>query len=167
MQLWAAVGCLEAVSSEGAVLAYVEEAIAQGEKSSLSGTRPSNRTIEVVRVRGRRRRRDGDGRSATRRPHAWVRDRRVGEPAEPKASYPFWPRALAGPLGWEAAFASLREHCFAGTDRNMDFFVGSVDDVAWARGAACVVLSQLFSSPAHRSIELAQFRPKRAVLLST
>ncbi len=42
--------------------------------------------------RGRRRRRDGDGRPATRRPHAWARDRRVGEPAEPKASYPFWPR---------------------------------------------------------------------------
>jgi N-acetylglucosamine repressor len=75
--------------------------------------------------------------------------------------------ALAGPLGWEAAFASLQEHCFAGTDRKMDFFVGSVDDVAWARGAACVVLSELFSSPAHRSIDFAQFRPKRAVLLST
>jgi predicted NBD/HSP70 family sugar kinase len=79
----------------------------------------------------------------------------------------FGQEALAGPLGWEAAFESVREHCFAGSDRNMDFFVGSVDDVAWARGAACVVLSQLFSSPAHRSIELARFRPKRAVLLST
>jgi len=75
--------------------------------------------------------------------------------------------ALVGPLGWEAAFASLREHCFAGIDRNADFFVGSVDDAAWARGAACVVLGQLFSSPVHRSVELAQLQPKRAVLMST
>jgi predicted NBD/HSP70 family sugar kinase len=74
---------------------------------------------------------------------------------------------LAWPLRWEAAFSSMREHCFADIDRNVDFFVGSVDDVASARGAARVVLGELFSSPVHRSIELAPRRPNRAVLTGT
>lgn len=160
-------GCLEAVSSEGAVLAYVEEAIAEGEKGALSRTRPANRTIEEVRLAAD----EGDAMATAALQRAGhmlgLGIAALVNLLNPRLVILFGQGALGGPLGWEAAFESVREHCFAGTDRNMDFFVGSVDDVAWARGAACVVLSQLFSSPAHRSIELAQFRPKRALLLST
>jgi N-acetylglucosamine repressor len=160
-------GCLEAVSSEGAVLAYVEEGIAQGEESALAGTLPANRTIEEVRVAAD----EGDAMATAALQRAGhmlgLGIAALVNLLNPRLVILFGQGALGGPLGSEAAFGSLREHCFAGTDRNMDFFVGSVDDVAWARGAACVVLSQLFSSPAHRSIELAQFRRKRAVLLST
>lgn len=160
-------GCLEAVSSDDAVFAYVAEAIAQGQKSSLSGTGRSNMTIEVVRVAAEA----GDtvARAALQRAGRMLG---LGIAAlvnllNPRVIILSGQGASAGPLRWEAAFSSMREHCFADIDRNVDFFVGSVDDVAWARGAACVVLGELFSSPAHRSIELAPRRPNRAVLTGT
>ncbi|HUC15650.1 MAG TPA: ROK family transcriptional regulator [Acidimicrobiales bacterium] len=159
-------GCLEAVSSDHAVLEYVQDAIAEGEKSSLSSTGPSNMTVEAVRIAAEAG--DAVATAALQRAGHMLG---LGIAAlvnllNPRLVILSGQGALAGPF-LEAVFSSLREHCFAGIGRNVDFLVGSVDDVAWARGAACLVLGELFSSPVHRSVELAPRRPRRAVLMST
>lgn len=158
-------GCLEAVSSDKAVFSYIAEAIARGQRSSLSGAARSAVTIEAVRDAAER----GDtvARAALERA-----GRMLGlgiatlvNLLNPRLVILSGEGTRAGPLRWEAAIASMREHCFAGIDRNVDFFVDPVDEVAWARGAACVVLGELFSLPIHRSVELAPLRPKRTALI--
>jgi len=151
-------GCLEAVSSDAAVKTYVLEAIAAGEVSSLSGTAPERLTIGAVRLAAEA----GDL-------VAWHAIDRAGRMLglgiatlvnliNPRLVIITGEGTQAGPLRVEAAIATMREHCFAGIDRNIDFFVESADDVAWARGAACVVLGELFSSPMHRNVDLAPLR---------
>src|SRR5580658_1093649 len=130
-------GCLEAVSSDEAVYSYVREAIGEGKESSLSGTEPSILTIEAVRVAAEAG--DAVAKAALERAGRMLG---LGIAAlvnllNPRLVILSGEGTRAGPLRWEAAFASMREHCFAGIDRNVDFFVDSVDDVAWARGAAC------------------------------
>lgn len=158
-------GCLEAVSSDYAVKGYVADALARGEPSSLHGTSPAALSMEEVRSAAE----DGD-------PVARMALEKAGRMLglgiatlvnllNPRLVILAGEGTLAGPLRWEAAIASMRERCFAGIDRNVDFFVDSVDDVAWARGAAAVVLGELFSSPIHRSVELAPVRPNRSALL--
>ena len=97
-------GCLEAVSSEGAVLAYVEEAISQGEKSSLSETLRCNRTIEVVRVAAD----EGDAMATAALQRAGhmlgLGISALVNVLNPRLVILFGQGALAGPLGWEAAF---------------------------------------------------------------
>jgi N-acetylglucosamine repressor len=148
-------GCLEAVGSDSAVKSYVTEAIAAGEASELMGVVPSQLTLEAVRLAADR----GD-------PVARAAIERAGRMLglgiaslvnllNPRLVILSGEGTQAAPLRWEAAIAIMRERCFASIDRNIDFFVDSVDDVAWARGAACVVLAELFSAPMHRSTELA------------
>lgn len=154
-------GCLEAASSDYAVKGYVSEALARGEPSSLHGSEPGTLTIEEVRAAAEH----GDP-VARRALEQAGRMLGVGIAAlvnllNPRLVILSGEGTLAGPLRWEAAIGSMRERCFAGVDRNVDFFVDSVDDVAWARGAAAVVLGELFSSPIHRSVELAPLRPNR------
>jgi N-acetylglucosamine repressor len=160
-------GCLEAVSSEGAVIAYVEGAIAEGETSSLSAKGLSNITIEGVAIAAEAG--DAVATAALQRAGHMLG---LGIAAlvnllNPRSVILFAQGPLAGSLGWEAAFASMRQHCLADIDRNVDFFVGQVDNVSWARGAACLVLGEIFSSPVHRSVELAPLRPKRALAMNT
>jgi predicted NBD/HSP70 family sugar kinase len=155
-------GCLEAVSSDYAVKVYVSEALARGEASSLPGAEPGTLTIDEVRAAAE----EGDP-VARRALEKAGRMLGLGlatlvNVLNPRLVILSGEGTRAGPLRWEAAIASMRERCFAGTDGNVEFFVDSVDDVAWARGAAAVVLGELFSSPIHRSVELAPLRFKRA-----
>jgi predicted NBD/HSP70 family sugar kinase len=52
--------------------------------------------------------------------------------------------ALIGP-----ARESMRKHMFSSPQRDL-LVVEPVGDEAWARGAACVVLSELFKHPIHK-----------------
>jgi N-acetylglucosamine repressor len=158
-------GCLEAVSSDEAVKAYVAEALERGETSDRLGTNPL--LLSMAEVRDAAEEGDPVARGALEKA-----GRMLGlgiaslvNLLNPRLVILSGEGTLAGPLRWEAAIAAVRERCFAGIDRNVDFFVDPVDDVAWARGAACIVLGELFSSPIHRSIELAPLRPKRGALL--
>lgn len=153
-------GCLEAVSGDQAVKGYVADAIASGGRSELSALGPGLTTIEAVRLAAER----GDlvARAAIERA-----GRMLGlgiaslvNLLNPRLVILSGEGTLAGPLRWEAAIAVVRERCFAGMDRNVDFFVDSADDVAGARGAACIVLGELFSSPIRRSVEIAPLRAR-------
>jgi hypothetical protein len=58
----------------------------------------------------------------------------------------------------------MNERTFVDLDNDVEFVVDSADDVSWARGAACIVLGELFSAPIHRSVDLAPIaRRQRAV----
>jgi N-acetylglucosamine repressor len=57
----------------------------------------------------------------------------------------------AGPIRFDAMTAALREHVFGGLVQDIQLIAEPIDDVTWARGAACVVLGELFVAPAHRS----------------
>jgi predicted NBD/HSP70 family sugar kinase len=151
-------GCLEAVSSDKAVKIYVAEAVAAGEESQLSATPPAQLTIDAVRVAAEAGDRVARGAIERAGRMLGLGIASLVNLINPRLVILSGEGTQAGPLRWEAAIAATREKCYAGIDRNIDFFVDSVDDVAWARGAACVVLGELFSSPIHRSVELAPLR---------
>jgi predicted NBD/HSP70 family sugar kinase len=62
----------------------------------------------------------------------------------------------AGPLRFDAMTAALRSHVFGGLVQDIQLIAEPIDDVTWARGAACAVLGELFTAPAHRSGTFAQ-----------
>ncbi|HTV10412.1 MAG TPA: ROK family transcriptional regulator [Acidimicrobiales bacterium] len=146
-------GCLEAVSSDEAVKRYVAEALAAGGRSTLAGRGPSQ--LSVAEVGRAAEAGDAVARGAIERAGRMLG---LGIASMVNMLNPrlvILAGAQAGPLRWEAAIAVVRERCFAGIDREVDFFVDSVDDVDWARGAACIVLGELFSSPMYRNVDLA------------
>jgi len=154
-------GCLEAVSSDNAVKAYVARAIAGGQDSVLAGEGVANLTMDAVRLAceaGDVVARDAVGRAGRM---LGIGIASLVNLLNPQLVILSGEGTLAGPLRWEAALSAMRENSYAGIDRNIDFFVDSVDDIAWARGAACIVLGELFSSPMHRSVELAPLRSGR------
>lgn len=57
----------------------------------------------------------------------------------------------AGPLRFDAMTSTLRDHVFGGLAQDVQLVTEPIDDLTWARGAACVVLGELFAPPAHRS----------------
>src|SRR5579863_4927614 len=62
----------------------------------------------------------------------------------------------AGPIRFDAMTAALRGHVFGGMVQDIQLIAEPIDDVTWARGAACVVLGELFVAPTHRSGTFAQ-----------
>ena len=62
----------------------------------------------------------------------------------------------AGPLRFDAMSAALRAHVFGGLVQDIQLIAEPIDDVTWARGAACAVLGELFAAPAHKSGSFAQ-----------
>jgi N-acetylglucosamine repressor len=155
-------GCLEAVSSDRAVLAYVTEALERGEPSTLAAAGAERATLEDVR-----RAADTGDLVAIEALEKAGRMLGIGIASvvnllNPRLVILCGEGTPKSPVRWEAAIGAARERCYAGIDRNVDFFIDSVDDVAWARGAACVVLGELFSPPMHRSVELAPLRPPRS-----
>jgi predicted NBD/HSP70 family sugar kinase len=146
------------VSNDAAITGYVKDALGRGRLSLLSEAPAESLTVETVR----RAAESGD-QVAGEALEAAGRMLGLGIAAlvnllNPRLVIVSGEGTRAGPLRWEAAILAMRESAFAGLDRNVDFFVDSVDDVAWARGAACVVLGELFSSPMHRNVALEPVR---------
>ncbi|HMK96522.1 MAG TPA: ROK family transcriptional regulator [Acidimicrobiales bacterium] len=149
-------GCLETVSSDGAVRRSVAGAIEAGRATALVGLSPAQLTIEAVGAAAEA----GDEVAA----EAVQRAGRMLGLGIASVVNLLNPRLViltgsqAGSSRWESAIIVVRERSFAGIDRDIDFFVDSVDDVDWARGAACIVLGELFSAPMYRNVELAPVR---------
>ena len=77
----------------------------------------------------------------------------------------FYLRSAAASLRSDAALVAMQERTFADLDRDVEFVVDSTDDVSWARGAACIVLGELFSAPIHRSVDLAPIAPRERAIV--
>jgi N-acetylglucosamine repressor len=148
-------GCLEAVSSDGAVRRYLAEAIARGENSTIPADGASSVAIAAVREAAE----GGDGAAGWALAQAGhmlgLGIAGLVTLLNPRLVIISGEGAQAGPLRLEAALTTARERTFGGLAEDAEFVVDSTDDLAWARGAACVVLGELFSSPIHRSVELA------------
>ncbi len=150
-----AYGCLEAVSSDGAVRRYLAEALDRGEQSAIPVDSTSSVTIAAVRAAAEA----GDVVATEALSRA---GRMLGlgiaslvDLLNPRLVILSGEGAQAGPLRLDAAVAAARTRSFGGLAEDAEFVVDSTDDLAWARGAACIVLGELFSSPIHRSVDLA------------
>jgi N-acetylglucosamine repressor len=157
-------GCLEALSSDEAVLRYIDEALQRGETSSVACPGTSPLTMSEVREAAE----SGDpvaARALEKAGHALgVGIATLVNLLNPRLVILSGEGTLAGPLRSEAALAAMKERTFADLDRDVEFVVDSADDVSWARGAACIVLGELFSAPIHRSVDLAPIaRRERAI----
>ena len=158
-------GCVEATSSDGAVRRYLAEALERGEPSAIPGLGTSSITIAAVREAA-----EGGDEVATRALERAGRNLGLGIASlvnllNPRLVILSGEGAQAGPLRLNAALDSARERAFGGLAEDAEFVVDSTDDLAWARGAACIVLGELFSSPIHRSVDLAPIarREPRAI----
>lgn len=148
-------GCLEALASDDAVRGYVAAALKLGERSSIKKSAVASLTMTAVREAAE----SGDQVATAALERA---GRMLGMGIAGLVNL-FNPRlvivagegTLAGPLRTDAALEAVRGCSFAGLDRDAEFVVDSTDDAAWSRGAACIVLGELFSPPIHRSVELA------------
>jgi N-acetylglucosamine repressor len=159
-------GCLEATSSDGAVRRYLAEALDRGEPSAIRSDSTASLTMAAVREAA-----EGGDDVAT---HALERaGRMLGlgiatlvNLLNPRLVILSGEGAQAGRLRLDAALEAAREAAFASLAADAEFVVDSTDDLAWARGAACVVLGELFSSPIHRSMDLAPIarRESRAMV---
>ena len=138
-------GCLEAVASDGAILRQVRAA-------GLTGVR----TIADVR----RVAEGGDEACA-----AALRDAGtmlgigiagIVNVLNPRLVILCGEGIEAGPIRFDAMTAALRGHVFGGMVQDIQLIAEPIDDVTWARGAACVVLGELFVAPTHRSGTFAQ-----------
>jgi predicted NBD/HSP70 family sugar kinase len=146
------------------VLRYIDEALQRGETSSVARPDSSPLTMNEVREAAE----SGDAVAAKALEKA---GRMLGvgiatlvNLLNPRLVILSGEGTLAGPLRSDAALAAMQERTFADLDSDVEFVVDSADDVSWARGAACIVLGELFSAPIHRSVELAPIaRRERAV----
>jgi N-acetylglucosamine repressor len=150
-----AYGCLEAVSSDGAVRRYLAEALDRGEQSAIPIDSTSSVTIAAVRAAAEA----GDAvatEALARAGHMLgLGIASLVDLLNPRLVILSGEGAQAGPLRLDAAVAAARARSFGGLAEDAEFVVDSTDDLAWARGAACIVLGELFSSPIHRSVDLA------------
>jgi predicted NBD/HSP70 family sugar kinase len=157
-------GCLEALSSDNAVLRYIDEALHRGETSSVARPDTSSLTMDEVREAAE----SGDpvaAKALEKAGHALgVGIATLVNLLNPRLVILSGEGTLAGPLRSDAALVAMQERTFADLDRDVEFVVDSADDVSWARGAACIVLGELFSAPIRRSVDLAPIaRRERAV----
>ncbi|HUC14192.1 MAG TPA: ROK family transcriptional regulator [Acidimicrobiales bacterium] len=157
-------GCLEALSSDHAVLRYIDEALQRGESSSVCRPDTFSLTIHEVREAAE----SGDSVAARALEKAGyalgVGIATLVNLLNPRLVILSGEGTLAGPLRSDAALAAMQERTFADLDRDVEFVVDSADDVSWARGAACIVLGELFSAPIRRSVDLAPIaRRERAI----
>ncbi|MHB8296621.1 MAG: ROK family protein, partial [Acidimicrobiales bacterium] len=143
-------GCLEALASDAAVLVSLREALDAGRASALAGQEGAGLTIRAVAEAAEA----GDELS---RSLLDASGRLLGLGVATLVNL-FNPRLVIvtgeGMAAGEWRFAGMRkalgEHGFAGQGRDVPVVLDVLDDEAWARGAACVVLGELFTAPMHR-----------------
>ncbi len=141
-------GCLEALASDPAVVRQARAAIALGEKTSLAAVDPLSLEAVVEAAEA--------GDELARRLLAdsgrWLG---VGIATLVNVLNP--QMVIVGGEGVRAGewrFGPMREviraHAFNGLADEMEIVIEPSGDEAWARGAACVVLGELFRSPVQR-----------------
>lgn len=141
-------GCLEALASDPAVIREVRAALARGEDSVLGRARSlsPNEVFEAAEAGDRLARR------VLAEAGRWLG---VGIALLVNLINPHL--VIVGGEGVRAGewrLGPMREalsmHTFAGLGSDLRIVVEPAGDETWARGAACVVLGELFKSPVHR-----------------
>ncbi|MEW6232058.1 MAG: ROK family transcriptional regulator [Chloroflexota bacterium] len=141
-------GCLEALASDPAVVRQARTAIALGEKTALAGIEPL--TLEAIVAAAEagdelaRRLLAGSGR--------WlgVGIATLVNILNPQLVIVGGEGVRAGEWRFGPMREAVREHAFDSLADDLDVVIEPAGDETWARGAACVVLGELFKSPVHR-----------------
>ncbi|MCA9931804.1 MAG: ROK family transcriptional regulator [Anaerolineales bacterium] len=144
-------GCLEAVASDQAIVDQTKAALIDGAKSVLQDERPL--TFEKIITAAEQ----GDGLAQQQIADAgeWLG---IGIAAlvntlNPQMVVIGGEGVQAGNWRLEPMRKAIQAHTFRGLADQLEIVIEPSGDEAWARGAACVVLGELFKSPIHQQGE--------------
>lgn len=141
-------GCLEAVASDPAVVRQARAAIALGEKTTLASVEPL--TLETIVAAAEA----GDvlARRLLADSGRWlgIGIATLVNILNPQLIIVGGEGVRAGEWRFGPMQEAIREHAFNGLADELEIVIESSGDETWARGAACVVLGELFKPPAHQ-----------------
>ncbi len=145
-------GCLEALASDPAVVRQARAAIALGEQTALAGVEPL--TIDAIVAAA-----DAGDALAQRLLAESGRWLGIGIATlvnilNPQMVIVGGEGVRAGAWRFDPMRDALRAHVFNGLAERLEIVIEPSGDEAWARGAACVVLSALFRSPVYQDMSL-------------
>jgi predicted NBD/HSP70 family sugar kinase len=140
-------GCLEALASDTAILRQAKEAVAAGRATALAEVEAL--TLEAVRQAA-----EGGDRLARRLLAEAGRWLGLGianlvNLLNPQLVIVGGEGVRAGEMRLAPMRAAISENAFRGLADQLDIVIEPSGDVTWARGAACLVLGELFKSPMH------------------
>ncbi|MCR4407252.1 MAG: ROK family transcriptional regulator [Anaerolineae bacterium] len=145
-------GCLEALASDPAVVRQARAAIALGERTTLAEAEPL--TLEAIVAAA-----EAEDKLARRLLADSGRWLGMGIATLVNILNP--QLIIVGGEGVQAGewrFGPMREavqaHAFNGLADDLEIVIEPSGDETWARGAACVVLGELFKSPVHKGEEV-------------
>jgi len=145
-------GCLEALASDPAVVRQARAAIALGERTRLAGVEPL--TLEAVMAAAEA------GDALARRLLAdsgrWlgIGIATLVNILNPRLVIVGGEGVQAGEWRFGPMREAIRAHAFDGLADELEIIMEPSGDETWARGAACVVLGELFKSPVHKGEEV-------------
>ncbi len=141
-------GCLEMMASDGALIRAARDAITAGQSTSLADL--EDITVEALVVAAKQ----GDevARVLLAESGRWlgVGLAMIVNLLNPELIIVAGEGVDAGDLRLDPMRQALREGQFDSLGSSTKLVVEASGDVTWARGAACVVLSEFFKSPLHR-----------------
>lgn len=147
-------GCLEALASDPAVVRRAAAGLARGVDSQLAG-RGQDVTIENIAATAAA----GDAFAQELLGDAghWLG---VGVATlinllNPQLVIIGGEGVQAGEWRLQPMRQAIQKHAFDGLAEDVKFVIEPSGDEVWARGAACVVLGEIFKSPVHRRAEIA------------
>lgn len=144
-------GCLEAMASDLAMVRQARAAIALGEKTALVGVEPLSLETIVAAAEG--------GDELARRLLAdsgrWlgIGIATLVNILNPKLVIIGGEGVRAGEWRFGPMREAIQAHAFNGLAEKLEIIIEPSGDETWARGAACVVLGELFKSPVHKGEE--------------
>lgn len=141
-------GCLESLASDPAVVRQARAAIALGERTALAEVEPLDLEALVAAAEGG----DDLARRLLAESGTWLG---IGIAAlvnilNPQLVIVGGEGVRAGEWRLEPMREAIHEHTFNGLADDLEIVIEPSGDETWARGAACVVLGELFKSPVHK-----------------
>ena len=145
-------GCLESFAAVPAILRQIEEALAAGESSALAGSKPLTLEAVVQAVHAG----DALAQRVVATAGRWLGLGLVSlvNILNPELIVINGEAVSLGRSYFEAMAAALREQVFDGLADSLRIITEPSGNEMWARGAACVALSALFTSSDHQRIGL-------------
>jgi predicted NBD/HSP70 family sugar kinase len=144
-------GCLEALASDPAVVRQARAAIALGERTALAEVEPL--TIEAIVAAAE----TGDNLAQKLLADSgrWlgIGVATLVNMLNPRLLIVGGEGVQAGEWRFGPMREAIRAHVFNGLADELEILIEPSGDEAWARGAACVVLGELFTSPVHQPEE--------------
>ena len=145
-------GCLEALASDPAVVRQAKAAIALGEQTSLAGVAPLTFDAIVEAAHAG----DALARRLLSESGRWlgIGIATLVNILNPQLVIVGGEGVRAGKWRFDPMREAIRAHVFNGLADTLEIVIEPSGDETWARGAACVVLGELFRSPVYQDMPL-------------